>query len=222
MLKIKSQPMALQKQSPSSQEIEGKVRSAAEMYEKHFLREMVKAMRKTVSHGGLVKKNMAEKIFSEKLDGEYVDVWGKKGGIGLSDVIYEQVMQRFGQQMGVRGKSVARPQGPINLKESSMTVLPQSQSSTKALEFKVKKLQKTQEVKEVLSPWSGMLVDARRLESGHVLGRVEHDQGLVSELIFKGSLADSRPGDMLRSGQTIGLLGPEAEGFFWRVRDREF
>ena len=58
---------------PSPAEAEAKrdlqLKNAAKMYENHFLNEMVKSMRKTVSQeDGLIKRNFAEQIFTEQLD----------------------------------------------------------------------------------------------------------------------------------------------------------
>jgi hypothetical protein len=63
-----------------------KLHEVSEMYEKHFLREMMKAMRSTVHEGGFIQQNQAERIFKEQLDDHYVDKWSEKGGIGLSKV----------------------------------------------------------------------------------------------------------------------------------------
>ena len=95
-----------------------KLHEVSEMYEKHFLREMMKAMRSTVHEGGFIQQNQAERIFKEQLDDHYVDKWSEKGGIGLSKVIYDQLIDKFGVQMGIK-KAVARPQGPLTLDEKS-------------------------------------------------------------------------------------------------------
>src|SRR5262245_47892062 len=77
-------------------EQDGQLREAAKMYENHFLNEMVKAMRSTVKHDdGLIKQNFGEKIFSEQLDQQYVDGWANKGGVGLADLIYNQLRERL-------------------------------------------------------------------------------------------------------------------------------
>lgn len=71
---------------------ETQMREAAKAYEKYFLDEMVKAMRSTVPEGeGLIKPNFAEKLYRENLDQEYVKNWAESGGVGLSDLIYEQL-----------------------------------------------------------------------------------------------------------------------------------
>ncbi|MCB0341284.1 MAG: rod-binding protein [Pseudobdellovibrionaceae bacterium] len=74
------------------------MRQASQMYEQHFLREMVKAMRSTVQNGGLMEPTMAEKIYREKIDDSYVESWANKGGIGLGDMIYNQLRERLQAQ----------------------------------------------------------------------------------------------------------------------------
>ena len=71
----------------SLEDLEKKTQDAAKMYEKLFLREMVKAMRQTVPDSGLVKKSQTEASFKEQLEGEYAESWGETGGIGLSDMV---------------------------------------------------------------------------------------------------------------------------------------
>jgi peptidoglycan hydrolase FlgJ len=71
------------------------LREAAEMYEQHFMREMVKAMRQATPEAGLIPQNMGEKIFSEQLDNQRVEQWSKSGGVGLADMIYQHVKERY-------------------------------------------------------------------------------------------------------------------------------
>lgn len=73
------------------------VREAAELYEEQFLREMVRAMRKTVPQSDLMAPNMAEKIYREQLDDQYVEAWVRNGGTGLADLIEQQIRELQGQ-----------------------------------------------------------------------------------------------------------------------------
>ena len=50
------------------------LRHAAKEFEAIFVNQMISAMRKTVSDGGLMRKNQGEKIFESMLDQE----WSKK------------------------------------------------------------------------------------------------------------------------------------------------
>ncbi len=68
------------------------MREASQAYEKYFLDEMVKAMRSTVpKNEGLIKSNFAEDLYRENLDQEYVKTWSESGGVGLSDLIFDQL-----------------------------------------------------------------------------------------------------------------------------------
>lgn len=75
------------------------VLKAAKMYEQNFLNEMVKAMRNTVSKSDLIQENMAEKIFKDQLYDKHVETWTDKGGIGLTDLIYDEIMEMYQPQI---------------------------------------------------------------------------------------------------------------------------
>ncbi|MCJ8278354.1 MAG: rod-binding protein, partial [Bdellovibrionales bacterium] len=99
------------KQTPQQQmqKLDNKLKQAAQMYEKQFLRQMVKAMRNTVSHSEMTKPGMAENIFREQLDEKYVDGWMKTGGTGFSEVIYKDLVNKFFPQLQKSPKKMARP-----------------------------------------------------------------------------------------------------------------
>ncbi len=78
------------------------------MYEKQFLREMMKAMRSTVTSSELLPVSPGERIYREELDNEYAEKWGDAGGIGLSGMIFEQLKQKFGPLLG----APVSPPGP--------------------------------------------------------------------------------------------------------------
>lgn len=107
--------------TPEQQKLiqEKQMREAAGEYEKYFLNEMVKAMRSTVpEQDGLIKQNFAEKIYKENLDQEYVKNWSKAGGIGLADLIYEQLQQQV--------EGIQNAQGPAKpLKTGALPVSPE-------------------------------------------------------------------------------------------------
>ena len=200
----------------SLEDLEKKTQDAAKMYEKLFLREMVKAMRQTVPDSGLVKKSQTEAIFKEQLDGEYVESWGEKGGIGLSDMIYNQIVERFGVRMGMRARP-DRPHGPLPLNRGQRHDL-KVQELPRGLAVTVKNIQGAQQQPtEVLSPWKGTLVDLSVLEDGRCLGEIAHDNGLQSKFLYEGSrlLATGSP---VEAGQKFGLLSPTRGEFLWQVQ----
>ena len=73
-----------------------KLKDVSRLYEKHFLRELVKAMRKTVPESSLTKPSMSERIYKKKMDEEYVEKWGDHESFGLSKIIYKNIKERLG------------------------------------------------------------------------------------------------------------------------------
>ena len=101
----------------TAEQQEQKLRDVSQLYEKQFLREMVKAMRGTVTESEFMKANQAEKIFKEQLDQEYVEKWGDHGGIGLAKLIHEQLLDKLGPALGIKTPA-ERAQGPLLLKQN--------------------------------------------------------------------------------------------------------
>jgi peptidoglycan hydrolase FlgJ len=199
---------------------DAKLKNVGKLYEKHFLREMVKAMRGTVSEGGFQKASQAEKIFKEQLDQEYVEKWGDKGGIGLADLIHQQLLQKYGSQLGI-SSPIAKPRGPLPLDEKS-TFLAQpfkTQGSSKkfSMEFLKNLDAPTLGISSLRMPWQGKLMNSTRLGSDEYLLDLAHENGLKSQIVFKGQPMGDLKGQELQAGDRIGLLSPEARAFFWNV-----
>lgn len=130
MINISKTAASLKPEENSATKAEKKLMDAAKMYEKQFLREMMKSMRKTVPGDGLVEKGQAEEIFQEQLDHEYVEKWGDQGGLGLHKVIYEQLMDRFGTQLGIRPR-VFPQKGAISLDKAGYSLTPHTTNRIK-------------------------------------------------------------------------------------------
>jgi flagellar protein FlgJ len=197
------------------------------MYEKHFLGEMMKAMRSTVHESGFIQVNQAEKIFREQLDGEYVDKWSEKGGIGLSKVIYDQLIEKYGAQMGIK-KTELKPMGPIALNEKSNFTAHQFRHPGRSQEAMSYRISRTappvagaQAVQapenQVKAPWGGTLTTVRNLVDKQTLLEIEHDNGLKSQVVFKGELSQIETGKKVQAGETLGILSPEAKSLYWTV-----
>lgn len=73
------------------------LRKAARDFESLFLTQVVKAMRKTVPEGGLFKRGLADNIYQEMLDEEYGKGLAQSQGMGLADVIVDQLSPALGQ-----------------------------------------------------------------------------------------------------------------------------
>ncbi len=78
----------------SEEKDEKALKSAAQDLEAVFIKMMLDAMRKTVHDDGLIAKSNGEKIFESMLDQEYAQELTKAGGIGLSDIIVQQLSQQ--------------------------------------------------------------------------------------------------------------------------------
>lgn len=68
------------------------LRDAAVQFESLFLQQMLKVMRDTVPESDLFGKRNAEKLFQAMYDEQLAVEMAKAGGIGLSDIIYRQMV----------------------------------------------------------------------------------------------------------------------------------
>lgn len=124
--------IAMKKKPRTPEELKKSIREAADQYEKYFLTQMLKAMRSTISDkGGILPAGQGQKIFQEQLDDQYIEAWNKRGGVGYSDLIYNQVLERYGAQMGLRPRE-AKPQGVLPLEKKREQVLPVQRAGTEA------------------------------------------------------------------------------------------
>ncbi|WP_347356112.1 rod-binding protein [Bdellovibrio sp.] len=223
---------------PEQKAPEQKLREVSDMYEKHFLREMMKAMRSTVKEGGFIQSNQAEKIFREQLDDQYVEKWGERGGIGLSNMIYDQLMNKFGVMMGIKAP-VTKPVGPLAMDEkSNYTAKPfQHPGKKQAVSYKFDVAGPSSDTAAagsagaptgaqagaaVKTPWDGVLLGKKSLADDQTMVEIEHDNGLKSQLVFKGGLSKVSTGEKLQAGDTLGFLSPEAKTLYWTIEsDKE-
>lgn len=199
-----------------------KLKHVSELYEKQFLREMMKAMRSTVHESGFIKSSQAEKIFSEQLDQEYVEKWGAKGGIGLADMIHNQLLEKYGAQLGIR-PAVQRPQGPIKLDEkSNFHARPMKTASTTDLQKMSFEFFKDESAKseptDLMMPWSGKVLGQYRLDQDENLLHFEHDNGIQSKISFRGLAKTLNPQAMIEAGTPIGMLSPDSQKFTWSTQ----
>ncbi len=213
-------------QSPDARaaEVDGQLRDAAKMYENHFLNQMVKAMRSTVPReDGLIKQNMAEKIFTEQLDQQYVDGWTNKGGIGLADMIYDQIREKY---IGATTKKDFSKRGALPIAPKEQNGL----RSTDSIQMKMlpigpdAKLNYRFEVNdpsgapfEALAPMDGDVKEARALGDGWNLVRMDHGQGFETELTFPGALTELSAGERLETGRRLGVLDSGRPVLAWKL-----
>lgn len=205
-------------------DIDQQLKDAAKMYENHFLNEMVKSMRSTVSPAEA--PSMAENIYSTQLDQQYVDKWAERGGIGLSEIIYGQLKERFFPDKS----NVMMPKGPlpvdkggvkIKIDETKPMGIPVIKSGTKEsqdLSYLFELNQEPGRGRDVSSPWDGEVTQMIRQDDRQLV-RLSHPEGLNSTISFIGSVADLNRGDSLKAGDRLGILSPEAAGLTWKIEN---
>ncbi len=70
---------------------DSRLREAAKEFEGIMVEMMVKAMRKNVPESPLLGKSNARGIFQEMLDSEYVRLMVDRGGLGIADLLVDQL-----------------------------------------------------------------------------------------------------------------------------------
>lgn len=210
----------LQPAKPDNEKVEKQFKEVAQLYEKHFMREMMKAMRQTVPESNFIKQNQGEKIFREQLDQEYVEKWGDRGGIGLADLIYDQLIEKYGPQMGLKSH-IEKPKGPLPLDDKSLypRITGQNQNSTQT-RFKFEldaKASATAANREIKAPWSGYLSKKLELAPDEWFLEMTHQNGLNSQFSFQGRVPELSLGQSLQGGEKIGLLSPDSRGLSWNL-----
>ena len=171
-----------------------KVLGAAQMYEAQFLRQMLSEMRKTVPESEFLPEGPGERMYKTQLGDQYVDTWVEKGGIGLQDLIYDQLMEKFFQ------KPLQRPQGPIpfgNQKNLQMKAAPASGG----VQYQMR--HPSGGVVGVQSPWAGEVEVSQRVDGDTTVLRLRHSDGRVSLLGFNGT-NDVKAGEKVEAGQRVG------------------
>lgn len=218
---MKIERMRPMRQRNTPEELNQKLKDVSKEWEKQYLRQMTKAMRSTVTEGGLIKTGQAEQIFREQLDDEYVNKWGDSGGIGFGDLIYKQLLEKYGPSMGIT-EDVQKPRGPIPLEKQNQFKLSKSPENIQRnlnLQF-MQELQKPEmSVTELTMPWSGSVLGTKRISPEEYLLEVLHDNGLKSRLSFKGSVEPGLDGKKIQAGQKIGYLSPEASFVNWGIEN---
>lgn len=190
---------------------------AAKLMEKQFLREMVRAMRATVTYG-LQKPSMAENIYRSELDNQYVESWGDNGGVGLADLIYDQVMAKYFNS--TQGRSLKGQPIPITDRDISTVVRMKSDAGSGQVPLKIELGESPDGGPvRIKAPWDGEVVSSVRLDGGKTALTLQHGPDLRSTLVFQGVVAEAaRPGEKVEQGQTLGLLSPEIRSFFWNLQ----
>lgn len=221
--KLSSARLAGAVQKNDGKEADAKIREVADMYEKYFMKEMMRNMRSTIQEGGFLKANNAEKIFQEQLDDEYSTQGNQRGGFGVSDMIYQQLTEKFGAQLGIPGK-IDKPNGPIptdkKIKLEELMNTPQQKSYL--LHPEQASGNNPEKNVNVQTPWAGTLQNKQRHEGDKTSYSIKHDNGLESLILTQGAPSEETrhlsPGDKLAAGQSLGLAST-ASPLVWTVKN---
>lgn len=218
--KVVTRNLALNQNPSTDNAADPRMMEAAKAFENQFLRFLVSEMRKG-SHGGdaLIEEGMGEQIFKEELDNSYVDSWVERGGVGLSQMIYDHLMDRYGAQKVL-------PKGPNEfLKTDGIKKAPTMPkqnpysdllSKTDGSLFLAKRLENGFHLKSqkplgqpvaLMAPQSGLVLQAAALDDGRSSIKIQHDEGLVTEIVHSGKNKVA-PGARLVAGSTIAELAP--------------
>lgn len=211
--------------------IDKKLRDVAQLYEKHFLREMVKAMRSSVSESELVQKGMGEKIYAEQLDNEYVEQWGGAGGVGLSELIYQNIKQKYfpdqaphptsqGEILPIEKKEIFKiEQAPSSVQDAKTYELDEPPSEGgKTSSYKIK-LNPYVASRVVKAPSDGRIVSQFRFDDQFTQFNIEHQNGISSTLTLNGKSVIRPDQTEVSAGQDLAILSPEAKEFFWVLKN---
>lgn len=204
--------------------VSAKFRQVSELYEKQFLREIVKAMRSTVQESGLTKPSQGELIFRDQLDQEYVEKWGAQGGIGIANLIYDQLVEKYGAQFGLKDV-LDKPKGPIPLNRATEISLQRLNPSETQKPLKIDEeflLSGTQNQKAfggnpITNPWAGVLLNSIAIGDDEICLRIQHENNIQSLIRFRGQAKTLNPSQVLGPGEELGKLSPEAKSISWRI-----
>jgi Rod binding domain-containing protein len=226
-VKIDSSFKTLQPQSAEQKaaKVDGQLREAAKMYEGYFLNEMVRAMRSTIprDENSPLKQSFAEKIFEGQLDQQYVENWSNKGGIGLADMIHQQISEKY---LATAGKKSFLPQGPLPIApKKEMLQVPADSIQMKAikpgpeakLEYRFEVPTPTGGTFEAQAPGKGTVSEARTIGEGWNLVKLDHGQGMSSEMTFPGKLAENVLNTEVEPGQKLGVLDSSRPVLAWKL-----
>ncbi len=188
------------RRSPDMQQLDNQLRDASRLYEQQFLGEMVKAMRSTVNESdSLIPTNMAQNVFRDQMDQKTVEEWSHRGGVGLADIIYNQVKEKY-------FPDAPPPKLPMGAFPTEQSKEPKFQLKMDQSQFRLRKDPNWQydgSIK-VQSPWEGRISHAEQNGSWSTI-KVEHPFGATTILGFNGA-NHAKVGDFVQAGQHLGEL----------------
>lgn len=191
-------------------EVDKQLHEAAKMYEQQFLREMTKAMRQTVHESELTQSSFGQKIWKEQLDNKYVEAWSQKGGVGLADIIYEQVKQRY---FPTANPGPVKPLIPVSDQWKGM---PLKEEPKRPIGIEFKGPVGLQE-RKIQAPWPGIVENSFTDDQGVSVVNLRHSNELVSRMVFNGNRNQLVAGQQIEAGQTLGEARSSAPWLQWQL-----
>lgn len=93
-MKVNSNPNPVLPSQTETKPTENKeLKKVAKQFEAVFINQMIGAMRKTVTPGGLIPESNAERVFKGMLDSETSERMADTEQFGLSQIVYEHLLR---------------------------------------------------------------------------------------------------------------------------------
>ncbi|MBM3463045.1 MAG: flagellar biosynthesis protein FlgJ [Armatimonadetes bacterium] len=73
---------------------DAKLKEAVQQFEQVFLKQLFSEMRKSVPKTNLMGEGKEQEMFEGMLDDERAKAWSQSGGIGLADMMYQQMKKQ--------------------------------------------------------------------------------------------------------------------------------
>lgn len=88
-----------------------KLKEASQEFEAFFINTLFKEMRKTIQESGLTEKSQATTTFEDMLDEEMSQTISKTGGLGLADMIYNNMVKVYANNAAISEDVKAKTEG---------------------------------------------------------------------------------------------------------------
>lgn len=82
---------AAAEQTPSKEADQAKLKTACQDFEQLFLTQMLQQMRSSIPKDGMLGGGQQEEMFNGMLDQERAKAWSQDGGIGLANLLFQQM-----------------------------------------------------------------------------------------------------------------------------------
>lgn len=203
---------------PEAGSPETKLKEVAELYEKEFMRQMVKAMRSTVGGGGLVKENQTEKLFTEELYNNYAEQMSERGDQTLRKHIYENLLQQFGAKLGINQENQIKGVMPLPESLQKMAKAQDYIIDHQTLMRKIDLSDNKSGEWQLTLPFSGQVTNLHRgAQQEFSILEITHSPNLQSQFRFLGE-SKVKLGDYLKADDLIANLNPAGHSLIWQIK----